>query len=98
MSRLCAAPRRTPLRVLLTEQCALAAYGNAVAVFSRAHGRYYEWMTIEERVALEGEVIRKCLARSDNQVGRALALRCTRHDNAPRTLRCLRARCGLLRP
>jgi len=29
--------------------------------------QYYDWLTIEERAALEGEIIRKCLARSENQ-------------------------------
>jgi len=28
---------------------------------------YYEWLTIEERGALEAEIIRKCLARNENQ-------------------------------
>ncbi|GBG34003.1 AP-4 complex subunit sigma [Hondaea fermentalgiana] len=28
---------------------------------------YYEWLTIEERGALEAEIIRKCLARTENQ-------------------------------
>jgi len=30
--------------------------------------QYYEYLTIEERRALEGEIVRKCLARPDNQV------------------------------
>jgi AP-4 complex subunit sigma-1 len=30
--------------------------------------QYYEYLTIEERRALEGEIVRKCLARADNQV------------------------------
>ncbi|XP_024393707.1 AP-4 complex subunit sigma [Physcomitrium patens] len=29
--------------------------------------QYYEYLTIEERRALEGEIVRKCLARPDNQ-------------------------------
>eukprot|EP01068_Selenidium_serpulae_P008161 Selendium_serpulae@DN4905_c0_g1_i11.p2 len=29
--------------------------------------QYYEYMPIPERVALEGELIRKCLSRSDSQ-------------------------------
>ncbi len=29
--------------------------------------RYYDWLTIEERGALEGEIVRKCLGRSENQ-------------------------------
>ena len=29
---------------------------------------YYEWMSIPERVALEAEIIRKCLSRSELQV------------------------------
>jgi AP-4 complex subunit sigma-1 len=29
--------------------------------------QYYEYLTIEERSALESEVIRKCLSRGDNQ-------------------------------
>lgn len=28
---------------------------------------YYEWLSIEERGALEAEIIRKCLARTENQ-------------------------------
>lgn len=28
---------------------------------------YYDWLTIEERNALESEIIRKCLARAENQ-------------------------------
>jgi AP-4 complex subunit sigma-1 len=30
--------------------------------------KYYEDFPIEERIALEGEVVRKCLGRSENQV------------------------------
>lgn len=30
--------------------------------------QYYEYLTIDERRALEGEIVRKCLARADNQV------------------------------
>ena len=30
--------------------------------------QYHEFMTIEERVALEAEIIRKCLGRNENQV------------------------------
>ena len=30
--------------------------------------QYYEYLTIDQRRALEGEIVRKCLARSDNQV------------------------------
>lgn len=30
--------------------------------------QYYEYMSLEERRALEGEIVRKCLARSDQQV------------------------------
>ena len=30
--------------------------------------QYYEWLTLEERRALEGEIVRKCLARNDQQV------------------------------
>ncbi|KAF9680453.1 hypothetical protein SADUNF_Sadunf06G0122700 [Salix dunnii] len=29
--------------------------------------QYYEWLTLEERRALEGEIVRKCLARNDQQ-------------------------------
>ncbi|OAE24938.1 hypothetical protein AXG93_3545s1010 [Marchantia polymorpha subsp. ruderalis] len=29
--------------------------------------QYYEYLSIEERRALEGEIVRKCLARSDQQ-------------------------------
>lgn len=31
--------------------------------------QYYEYLTIEERRALEGEIVRKCLARNEQQVG-----------------------------
>lgn len=30
-------------------------------------GRYYDYLSIAERGALEGEIIRKCLARSEQQ-------------------------------
>ncbi|OMO91575.1 Adaptor protein complex, sigma subunit [Corchorus olitorius] len=30
--------------------------------------QYYEWLTLEERRALEGEIVRKCLARNEQQV------------------------------
>lgn len=30
--------------------------------------QYYEYLTIEERRALEGEIVRKCLARTEQQV------------------------------
>nr|XP_010914758.1 AP-4 complex subunit sigma isoform X1 [Elaeis guineensis] len=29
--------------------------------------QYYEYLTLEERRALEGEIVRKCLARTDQQ-------------------------------
>ncbi|KAJ0089650.1 hypothetical protein Patl1_13392 [Pistacia atlantica] len=29
--------------------------------------QYYEWLTLEERRALEGEIVRKCLARTEQQ-------------------------------
>ncbi|MBA0574376.1 hypothetical protein Golob_001586 [Gossypium lobatum] len=29
--------------------------------------QYYEWLTLEERRALEGEIVRKCLARNEQQ-------------------------------
>jgi len=29
--------------------------------------QYYEYLTLEERRTLEGEIVRKCLARSDYQ-------------------------------
>lgn len=29
--------------------------------------KYYEWLSMEERVALESEIIRKCLSRSELQ-------------------------------
>ncbi len=29
--------------------------------------QYFEYLTIQQRVALEGEIIRKCLARTENQ-------------------------------
>ena len=28
---------------------------------------YYEWMPIDERNAMEAEIIRKCLSRTENQ-------------------------------
>lgn len=28
---------------------------------------YYDWMSIDERTALEAEIIRKCLSRTENQ-------------------------------
>jgi hypothetical protein len=28
---------------------------------------YYDWLSIEERTALEAEIIRKCLSRTENQ-------------------------------
>ena len=34
---------------------------------------YYEWLSMPERVALEAEIIRKCLSRSEFQVPRACA-------------------------
>jgi AP-4 complex subunit sigma-1 len=34
--------------------------------------RYYEYQTIEERAVIEGEIIRKCLARNETQVSRKL--------------------------
>ena len=34
--------------------------------------QYYEWLTLEQRRALEGEIVRKCLARNDQQVNRPL--------------------------
>lgn len=30
--------------------------------------QYYEYLTIEQRRALEGEIVRKCLARNEQQV------------------------------
>ncbi|OVA12453.1 Adaptor protein complex [Macleaya cordata] len=30
--------------------------------------QYYEYLTIEQRRALEGEIVRKCLARTEQQV------------------------------
>lgn len=30
--------------------------------------QYYEYLTLEERRALEGEIVRKCLARTEQQV------------------------------
>lgn len=30
--------------------------------------QYYEHLTIQERRALEGEIVRKCLTRTENQV------------------------------
>ena len=30
--------------------------------------QYYEYATVEERVIMEADIIRKCLARSDEQV------------------------------
>lgn len=31
------------------------------------YSSYYEWITMDERSALESEIIRKCLSRSENQ-------------------------------
>lgn len=36
---------------------------------------YYEWMPIPERTALEAEIIRKCLSRSELQVGAVMIMR-----------------------
>lgn len=33
--------------------------------------QYYDFLSIQERVALEAEIIRKCLGRNENQVGTA---------------------------
>jgi AP-4 complex subunit sigma-1 len=30
--------------------------------------KYYDYLPIDERISLEGEVVRKCLSRSDSQV------------------------------
>jgi hypothetical protein len=30
--------------------------------------QYYEYLTVEERRTLEGEIVRKCLARNEHQV------------------------------
>jgi AP-4 complex subunit sigma-1 len=30
--------------------------------------QYYDFLSIQERVALEAEIIRKCLGRNENQV------------------------------
>ena len=30
--------------------------------------QYYTYIPVEERVSMEGEIIRKCLSRSENQV------------------------------
>jgi AP-4 complex subunit sigma-1 len=30
--------------------------------------QYYEYLTLDERRALEGEIVRRCLSRSDSQV------------------------------
>ena len=30
--------------------------------------QYYDFLSIQERVALEAEIIRKCLSRNENQV------------------------------
>lgn len=40
--------------------------------------QYYEYMTLEERRALEGEIVRKCLTRTDQQVfsGRRFSYAC----------------------
>ena len=36
--------------------------------------QYYEYLTLEERRALEGEIVRKCLARNEQQVSLSLSL------------------------
>lgn len=33
--------------------------------------QYYEYLTLEERRALEGEIVRKCLTRTEQQVASA---------------------------
>ncbi len=30
--------------------------------------KYYDYLPIDERISLEGEVVRKCLSRNDSQV------------------------------
>ncbi|MFS7965338.1 putative adaptor protein complex, sigma subunit [Helianthus anomalus] len=30
--------------------------------------QYYEYLTLEERRTLEGEIVRKCLARNEQQI------------------------------
>lgn len=35
--------------------------------------QYYEYLNIEERRALEGEIVRKCLARTEHQVSISLS-------------------------
>lgn len=41
--------------------------------------QYYEYLTLEERRALEGEIVRKCLARTEQQVYPSPSP-CTRFD------------------
>ena len=36
--------------------------------------QYYEYLNLEERRALEGEIVRKCLARNEQQVSLSLSL------------------------
>ncbi|CAI0381087.1 unnamed protein product [Linum tenue] len=48
--------------------------------------QYYEWLTLEERRALEGEIVRKCLARNEQQVSLYLYPLSPDHD-FPRNLR-----------
>lgn len=39
--------------------------------------QYYEYLTLEERRALEAEIVRKCLARNEQQVSLSLSLSLT---------------------
>lgn len=43
--------------------------------------QYYDFLSIQERVALEAEIIRKCLGRNENQVGTALYPAHSLHDD-----------------
>ena len=49
--------------------------------------QYYEYSTVEERVITEADIIRKCLARGDEQVTTNLRIlktwitHCNRHTN-----------------
>jgi AP-4 complex subunit sigma-1 len=36
--------------------------------------QYYEYLSIPERIALEAEIIRKCIGRNENQVSLSLCV------------------------
>lgn len=50
--------------------------------------QYYDFLSIQERVALEAEIIRKCLGRNENQVRTALPL-LSLHVHAVANMTCV---------